>query len=173
VGDEQPRIDPVHVGRRVRVALAENVEALGPTRMTVRVRQGDVVDVEVVIALVGDRYVVQAVRGENLTGEVLHALRPPEIIREAVLGEMMKAKREWGAVSLVWEALRGDRVRVPAEDRVAFVAMAYRAAYLVGLPPTATVTAALGLPRSSVGRLIREARDQGLLGPTEARRAGV
>jgi hypothetical protein len=160
----------------------------GPARITARVRDGDV-DAQVDIAFVKTegRYVVQAVRGANLTSEILHAVRPPEIIREAVLDLIFGSlegrrpgTKEWGravAGRFIGARLRGEPAPQSPDlndaPKVKEVAWVYQFAYMVGQRPTATVMKGFGLPRSTAGRLIRQARDQGLLGQTTERKAGV
>lgn len=158
-----------------------------PRGMRVPVGDEDV-EVEVDIALAeGEwRYVVQVVRGANLTSEILHALRPPEIVREAVMWALFVSRVEKmdedevqetaAGLAFLWAALRGEPSSLDDVDdarKVGTVALVYQLAYMVGQRPTATVMKAFGLPRSTAGRLIRQARDQGLLGPTTERKAGV
>ena len=158
------------------------VQQRWPRRITAQVRDGDVrVQVEIAYAKDEGRYVVQAVRGANLTSEVLHSLRSPEIVRETVLGVLVKERFRTdplvgSILAGVWGLLRGEPVsldEVADNKKLPFVATVYRFAYIVGQRPTATVAKAFDLPRSTAGRLIRQARDQGLLGPTTERKAGV
>jgi hypothetical protein len=159
------------------------VEQHGPRRITAQVRDGDVeVQVEIAYVKAEGRYVVQSVRGANLTSEVLHSMRPPEIVREAVLGvlfgeDRVKTDPVVGAIlAQVWARLRGEPDSlddVADNKKLPLVAVVYKFAYMVGQRPTATVAQGFDLPRSTAGRLIRQARDQGLLGPTTERKAGV
>jgi hypothetical protein len=205
---DRSQVEVLKSSGKVPALANEGVRLHGPGRITARVRDGDI-DVQVDIAYMKTegRYVVQAVRGTNLTSEVLHTLRPPEIIREAVLDAIFGSREgrkpitddEWAqafaggrpatvadvelaqAVSKV-EAfirarLRGEPASPPATmddaTKVRVIAFVYQFAYKVGQRPTATVARAFDLPRSTAGRLIRQARDQGLLGPTTERKAGV
>jgi hypothetical protein len=187
------------------VLVFEGGNLRGPRRIKAQVRDGDVeAEVDIAYVKAEGRYVVQAVRGATLTSEILHALRPPEIVREAVLEVLFGSRwsvrvypagegptnwtdppmlhvqgeikaRGW-LEAYLWARLRGKPSPLddaPDARKVEIVALVYQFAYMVGQRPTATVTKAFGLPRSTAGRLIRQARDQGLLGPTTERKAGV
>jgi hypothetical protein len=181
-------IEVLKVSGKVRALSFGGGGLHGPARITARV-QDEGVDAQVDISFMKTegRYVVQAVRGANLTSEILHALRPPEIIREAVLDLVFGSldgrtpgTEEWAravAGRFIRARLRGEPAP-PHPDmddatKVKEVAWVYQFAYMVGQRPTATVMKGFGLPRSTAGRLIRQARDQGLLGPTTERKAGV
>lgn len=201
-------IEVLKVSGKVRALSVGELRLNGPGRITARVRDGDV-DVQVDIAYMKTegRYVVQAVRGANLSSEVLHALRPPEIVREAALDAMFgsrpgrrpvtdeefaqafaggrpvtatdeKVVQALATIEAFLRArLRGEAAPPPADvddaTKVRVVASVYQSAYMVGQRPTSTVMKGLGLTRSTAGRLIRQARDQGLLGATTERKAGI
>jgi hypothetical protein len=201
-------IEVLKTSGKVRALFFEEVRLHGPGRIAARVQDGDVdVQVDIRFMKTEGRYVVQAVRGESLTSEILHALRPPEIIREAVLDSMFGSREgrrpvtdeEWAQAfaggrpvtdtdmeftkavatveAFIRARLRGEPAPPPSDmddaTKVRVVAWVYQFAYMVGQRPTATVMKGFDLPRSTAGRLIRQARDQGLLGQTTERKAGV
>jgi hypothetical protein len=71
------------------------------------------------------------------------------------------------------EAKSGGRPRKYTKTQLEMVAQLYRFAYAEGFPgPTKYVATQLGIPRDLAGKLVMRCRRDGLLGPTERRKAG-
>jgi hypothetical protein len=146
------------------------------------------VDFTVRLAESGDRYLITAIEADELTGERLRALETtkPAHLVFFVLRPLTDRARK---LLSILKVLGGGLIRYPDVDdkdleEIAFdvvdegekiktVADLYRLAYLVGMPPTATVALALGTSHTTAKRLVRTARDHHLLGETTERKAAV
>jgi hypothetical protein len=60
----------------------------------------------------------------------------------------------------------------PTDDALALVARVYTTAYVCQYEPTKAVMESLRLSRPTAGRWVMQARERGLLGPTDERKAG-
>ncbi len=58
------------------------------------------------------------------------------------------------------------------DEKLVYVAEAYRFGVLVGQPPTQLVAEQLGMSRAAAGRWISRAREEGILGPAVGTKAG-
>ena len=124
-----------------------------------------------------DRYVVRAIRGDDLTGEKPRSLRLAEIVGDALGNMSISTVGDATAPSDLFERF-GDKAedfsKLGEDERVHIVSLLYAFAYITGQRPTAYVTEMLGIPRSTANRLIKKGRmGEQWLGTTTERKAGI
>lgn len=124
---------------------------------------------------------------EPITRATLRALSVDELFRQAAAAAsqpIVNLAEPPGAFQLVRDAEAGNDVayggrpaksagrgKSTGDDQLQQVADVYRAALAAGTPPTQTVADRLHVSRSHAGRLVGQARQRGLLGPTSRGRA--
>jgi hypothetical protein len=165
----------VVTGRWIRLLPGREAGFLGPNKLTVHV---DGIEVDIAINAKKDRYVVRAIRGNDLTGEKLRSLKLAEIVGDAL--ESLTANTELGGPPAVFDVIErfGGEVdefsKLREDERVHIVSLLYAFAYITGQRPTAYVTEVLGIPRSTASRLIKKGRmGEQWLGTTTERKAGI
>jgi hypothetical protein len=163
-----------HVGRWTRLLPNRRDGFLGPSKLTVRV---DGIEIDVAVNAEKDRYVVRAIRGDDLTGEKLRKLRLAEIVGEALEDKVVDTGRDAPAPSDLLERFGGrgeDFSKLREDERIHIVSLLYAFAYITGQRPTAYVVETLGIPRSTASRLIKKGRmGEQWLGTTTEGKAGV
>jgi hypothetical protein len=164
----------VITGRWIRLLPGREAGFLGPNKLTVHV---DGIEIDIAINAKKDRYVVRAIRGDDLTGEKLRSLRLAEIVGEALEDKVLDTGRNAPAPIDVIERFGGEVdefSKLREDDRVHIVSLLYAFAYITGQRPTAYVTEVLGIPRSTASRLIKKGRmGEQWLGTTTERKAGI
>lgn len=111
--------------------------------------------------------------GPPVTSDALRAVPVATLMRSAGLGALLASQPHSGGgvemFPLVLDSETVDRVRAlgPVRDSLQEVARVYRLALVLGDPPTRAVEATFGLPRSTAGRWVGLAREQGFLGVAE------
>ena len=109
--------------------------------------------------------------GPPVTGEAIRAVPVARLTKEAWTGVLAVEEQDGvtkvSAMSLTPEAATQLRANGPTPATLRWVAYLYRVALLVGDPPTRAVETGLGIPRSTAGRWIAAAREQGFLGASE------
>lgn len=142
-------------------------------------------DVEVVVVPEGGRLVAREVRvsrraaGPPVTSEAIRSIPVAELTKKAAK-HVFSIKEEAGYRSMApistitqKEAAR-FREAGPTSWTLENVAEVYRIALLTGEPPTKAVENTFGIPRSTAGRWVAAAREQGFLGRSEgAGKAGA
>lgn len=107
------------------------------------------------------RYVARSVEvragdGAEVTGEVLRSIPVATILRDGIMPAL-------GLTHLRRVPRGGFRAAGPTPHTLRWVARVYRFAVLLGANPTQAVADGLDVPRSTAGRWVTRARDQGLL----------
>jgi hypothetical protein len=161
-------------GRWIRLLPGREAGFLGPNKLTVHV---DGIEIDIAINAEKDRYVVRAIRGNDLTGEKLRSLRLAEIVGEALGSMSISTVGDATAPSDLLERF-GDKgedfSKLGEDERVHIVSLLYAFAYITGQRPTAYVTEMLGIPRTTANRLIKKGRmGEQWLGTTTERKAGI
>lgn len=110
---------------------------------------------------------------DELTSEAIRQIPVRLLIQEAaeyVLQDEVPRKR----VQYILEDLDYQTLvsRGPTPETLEWVAVIYRFAYACHDDPTKSVVERFGIPRSTAGRWVAKAREQGFLGPAADRRAG-
>ena len=164
----------VITGRWIRLLPGREAGFLGPNKLTVHV---DGIEIDIAINATKDRYVVRAIRGNDLTGEKLRSLRLAEIVGEALSNMALDTGRNAPAPIDLIEQFGGEVdkfSKLREDERVHIVSLLYAFAYITGQRPTAYVTEKLGIPRSTASRLIKKGRmGEQWLGTTTERKAGI
>ena len=107
--------------------------------------------------------------GVPVTGTMLRAIRVQELAREAIRLGMKRGYAKPGGASVSTDALLTrkvvDQVRSsgPVPESLGWVAYVYNAASVLGDPPARAVEEAFGMPRTTVTKWVRRARDLGLI----------
>lgn len=136
-------------------------------------------DVELEAELEQGRFTVQWLKavkrpgGDGVTNEGLRLVPVARILQHAV--EEIVVEGDWGPDVVDWgpAVLPKRTPRSGPEDEVLIlVAVLYRLAYMVSVPPTAYVAERLGLPQSTAGRWVSKARKARHLGPAVGTKAG-
>lgn len=111
-----------------------------------------------------------------VTGTTLRAVRIAELTRTGILAGVQRGRRKSKAGGTGTEILSpglGDkdlellRLRGPVRESLEVLAWVYNLAGFLGLPPAKQAGLELGLPRATVTRWVRRAKDMGLIGPAE------
>lgn len=115
--------------------------------------------------------------GPPVTGEAIRSIPIGRLVRQAWSAVQSSEERDGvtkvSPMMLTDEAAAQLRANGPTAATLKWVSHLYRVALLIGEPPTKAVETGLGVPRSTAGRWIAAAREQGLLGASEgAGRAG-
>lgn len=92
----------------------------------------------------------------------------PEDLRRVPLDELEAVVQDAAFPAENWKRF----TRARHDDRVAAAATVYRLARILGNPPTRSVGESLGVSKATAGRLVRDARERGLLGPALGTVAG-
>lgn len=111
--------------------------------------------------------------GEFVTTEALRKVPVGRILQQAL--EKLVVEGEWRSGLVDWGpggVRLHTRPKGPDEDALLTVAVLYRFAHMVGVPPTAYVAETLRLPKSTAGRWVGLARKSGHLGPALGTKAG-
>jgi hypothetical protein len=103
--------------------------------------------------------------GPLILSDQLRHVPVAEIVHRAIVAHADAPK----IPKLTAEQAELMRLRGPTDEALRHIAAVYRAALATGSPPTAAVEAALGLPRSTTGRWLQQARQRGLLGASRGR----
>ncbi len=143
-------------------------------------------DVEVVVVPESGRLVARDVRvsrrdgGPPVTSEAIRSIPVAELTKKAAkhlfsVTEGASGVRRMAPIMTISE---DDAARFreagPTRWTLSNVADVYRIALLTGEPPTKAVESTFGIPRSTAGRWVAAAREQGFLGRAEgAGKAGV
>lgn len=149
-----------------------------PDTVTVKVEDWTGFDIELTVVPGEGRLVAKAVSvsqrdgGPPVTGEVLRSIPVARLTKEAAVHVVALGEDEFGTSTLTpWvftpEVVKGLRDAGPAPSTLEAVAHLYRLALLKGEPPTKAVEETLGLPRSTAGRWVGLARQEGHLGAAE------
>lgn len=137
-------------------------------------------DVEVLVVAENGRLVAREVRvsrrpdGPPVTSEVIRSVPVAELTKKAarhVFGlEEEESPGSW-RMTPISKISESDAARFreagPTSWTLENVADVYRIALLVGEPPTKAVETTFGIPRSTAGRWVAAAREQGFLGHAE------
>lgn len=110
--------------------------------------------------------------GPPVTSEAIRSVPVATLMRRAGLNSLLTVNRGGSSTSfspfeLTNETVERLRALGPVRESLEWVARLYRLALVLGDPPTRTVEASFGLPRSTAGRWVALAREQGLLGAAE------
>jgi hypothetical protein len=164
------------------IQLAPGLAAESPIRLEVTDWEG--FDLELLVAAVpgqddrAGRFVCEALTvrqragGLPVTSEVLRGVPVATLIRGV-------GSRYWQTVDVGEQQISFTDARLtdeiaarlreqgPTSESLTWVARAYRLALVLGDSPTQAVEQGLGLPRSTAGRWVALARQQGLLGAAE------
>jgi len=155
-----------------------------PRLVTVRVEDCNGYDVEVDVAPQGGRLAAVEARvsqrsgGPAVTGEGLRSVPVAALTKHAARHVLTYQEKdgytEMSPRVLTPEMLEDIRDAGPTRKTLEWVAYLYRVAVLMGEPPTRTVETTLQLPRSTAGRWVSLARQEGHLRPAEGPgKAGV
>lgn len=140
--------------------------------------------VEVEVGVEDGRLVAESVTvsrrrgGPPVTGEAIRGIPVARMTHEAGVMVRQVVDNGDGSLTVTTRSLddeTAERLRDngPTAETLEWVAYLYRVALLRGDPPTQSVQESLDIPRSTAGRWVAAARSAGLLGPTEAGKAGV
>jgi hypothetical protein len=118
------------------------------------------------------QYRVRAISSEEgLTTDMLRKIPVSQILQRAKPSVLRKLRQI--GVSVESEPAPVDRkLGGPTDEMLHSVAVAYRVAHAFDQPPTDAVAEQFGLPRSTAGRWVSEARRAGLLGDALGTKAG-
>jgi hypothetical protein len=161
-------------------SLADAVQvAPGLAMWPVTVTATDVNGYDVVVEVVPSegRLVAREVRvtqrpdGPPVTGESLRSVQVAMLTKQAARHVLTFQEHE-GYIEMSPRILTAETVEEihesgPTRRALEWVAYLYRVAVLMGEPPTKAVESALQLPRSTAGRWVAQARQEGHLGPAE------
>lgn len=143
-----------------------------PTECTVELTGDDLpLDVELTAALGDDdRFHIAAVtfrqRDEPVTGAAIRALPLARLLPYAMRVAV-------APFALSDEPGPEDAADGPTDEALRKVASVYMLSYVLGESPTRQVAETFGLARPTAGRWVGKARQRGLLGDTDERKAGV
>jgi hypothetical protein len=104
----------------------------------------------------------------GIDGNTLRRVAPGQMLAELLQGEaQLLVDGDFVSVGEALTLSERDQLRIrvhgPTEDTLRRVAMVYRLAAALKIPPAAYVAAHLGVPMSTTGTWIRRCRDLGLL----------
>jgi hypothetical protein len=117
------------------------------------------------------------VKGDAVTTEGLRQVPVGRLMRAAIEDAVGQARRRRdGSLAIEWPGGKRPplpkRREGPSDELLAYVALMYRLAHLVGEAPTEYVRRDLDVARATAGRWLAKARDKGLLGEAIPRQAG-
>lgn len=112
--------------------------------------------------------------GPPVTSEAIRSMPVATLMRHAGLNSLLTANHSsngdstsFSPFELTSETAERLRALGPARESLEWVARIYRLALVLREPPTRTVETTFRLPRSTAGRWVALAREQGLLGAAE------
>jgi hypothetical protein len=164
------------------VPLAAGLAVESPIQLNVEDWEG--FDLELLVAAVppdGDRTgrvvcqsltVRQRAGGPPVTTEVIRSVPVARLTRGVVAEhwqtvDVREHEVSFADARLTEEIAARLREQGPTRESLTWVARAYRLALVLGDPPTQAVERGLGLPRSTAGRWVALARQEGFLGAAE------
>jgi hypothetical protein len=164
------------------VPIAPGLAVESPIRLEVVDWEG--FDLELLVAAVpaeddrAGRFICQALTvrqrpgGPPVTSEVIRRVPVARLIRGVGSSHWQTVDVRENEISFTDARLTEEmaarlREQGPTRESLTWVARAYRLALVLGDSPTQAVERGLGLPRSTAGRWVALARQQGLLGAAE------
>lgn len=169
VADPEPRT--IRVGPSWTIRVPFDIEVAG-----VEIEVPEVALVQMRIDLLGATLVpiaitVQTIDGEPVTGTLLRRIPIARITRDGVVTELDEVLSDVdGSLAIrhgvpAINAVQAEviRLRGPVDESLRVTASIYELARLTGAAPAREVENVLGMPRTTVTKWIRRARDRGYL----------